>query len=269
MSAAAARPLTRVGLTFSSRGLGRAAAGFLVWIAVWQVLTVWGPLASTAGLPTASSTLSSTARLPANPLFWDALRTTLTSVVIALAIIVALGITLGVAMGRSPLVQAVLEPLSQFLRPIPAVVWLPVILLILGPTTELAIALAVIGGIWPVLIQSQVGVRDIDPTLLETGRAMCLSRRLTQTSIVLPSAVPFFATGIRIGASFALMLTIGAGILGGAPGLGRMILVAQQTGDAPRVFGLVLWAGILGVVLNQALSAFESSVSRGRKREDS
>jgi ABC-type nitrate/sulfonate/bicarbonate transport system permease component len=91
---------------------------------------------------------------------------------------------------------------------------------------------------------------------------------MVQTSVVLPSALPYFATGIRIAAGLTLMLTIGAGILGGAPGLGRSISVAQQSGSTSTVFGMLLWAGALGLGIHIALAAAERRLSRGRQSED-
>ena len=246
------------------RQVGLALAGFAVWLGLWQGMTTSGPLAQTGGLPTASQTLSTTVGLAADTQLWSSMATMLWLVALALAAAVVGGITTGVAMGFSPVVNALLDPISQFLRPVPAVVWLPLLLMILGPTAELGIAMGFLGGVWAVLVQAQVGVRDIDPVILETGRAMCLPRGLTLSTIVLPSAVPYLATGIRISAAFILMLVIGAGILGGAPGLGQLILVAQQTGDPARVFGLVLWAGLLGLVFNSLLTAAEGLLRQHR-----
>ncbi|TNM41931.1 ABC transporter permease [Nocardioides albidus] len=246
------------------RQVGLAAAGFVVWLGLWQWMTTTGPMADTDGLPTASRTLSSTLELAGSSQLWSSLGTTLWLVAIALAFAVVAGIAAGVAMGFSPVVSALLDPISQVLRPIPAVVWLPLLLMVLGPAPELGIAMGFLGGVWAVLVQAQVGVRDIDPVILETSRAMCLPRRLTLSTIVLPSAVPYFATGIRISAAFILMLVIGAGILGGAPGLGQLILVAQQTGDPARVFGLVLWSGLLGLTFNSILTAGEALLRQHR-----
>lgn len=242
--------------------------GFAIWLAVWEWSTVAGPLAGVRGLATAGQSLAEAVRLTTDPDFWQSVAQTFMSVSIAMALAIVVGIVVGVAMGSSTVVQALLDPLTQFLRPIPPVVILPLILLLVGPTIELAVLLAVAGAVWPILIQAQVGVRDVDPVAVDTARAMSLSPYRTQTAIVLPSALPYFATGVRIAASLALMLTIGAGILGGAPGLGRTIIVAQETGDAARVFGLLIWAGVLGVGLSILLGWLESALSKGRRVEE-
>jgi ABC-type nitrate/sulfonate/bicarbonate transport system permease component len=245
--------------------LGGAAAGFGLWVLAWQWVTTSGPLADTYGLPTALATGQSALALAADAEFWSAVGQTLSTTVVATVVAAVIGLLIGIAMGMSTVVNALVDPVTQFLRPIPPVVLLPLVLLIVGPTTELAIILAVIGGIWPVLIQAHVGVRDVDPVAIETARSMSLSRRMVQTSVILPSAVPYFATGIRIATGLTLMLTIGAGILAGSPGLGRSIAVAQQSGEAATVFGMLLWAGVIGLVLNAALGATERALTRGRQ----
>ncbi|NYI45028.1 ABC-type nitrate/sulfonate/bicarbonate transport system permease component [Nocardioides aromaticivorans] len=247
--------------------LGLAASGFVLWFAIWEWATVAGPLRDVYGIPTARETIGEVVTLASDGTFWEAVAQTLGTTVVALGIATVLGVALGVAMGMSPWVSAALGPLTQFLRPVPAVVVLPLVLLIVGPTTELAIVLAVMGAIWPILIQSQVGVRDVDPVALDTARAMALSKGLTQTSVVLPSALPYVATGVRIATGVALMMCIGAGILGGSPGLGRSIAVAQQSGDPARVFGMLLWAGVIGLLLNAVLASGEHRLSRGRREE--
>ncbi|MGC0239450.1 ABC transporter permease [Arthrobacter sp. SD76] len=156
-----------------------------------------------------------------------------------------------------------LDPMIQFLRPLPAVVILPLVLLIFGPTRELGVFLAAFGAVWPILVQVQVGVRDVDPVAIDTARAMNLSWGKTQTAVVLPSATPYIMTGVRIAASAALLLSIGAGLLGGAPGLGRRILLAQESAQSDLAFGLILWSGLLGGALALILNYAERTLVRG------
>ena len=252
--------------TMTSRAV-LAVLGFALWLASWQWATGAGPLRDVYGLPTAGGTLAEVVRLSSDASFWEAVVQTLMTTLAALLIAAVLGVAFGVAMGTSTWIGAALEPVTQFLRPIPALVALPLVLLVVGPTTELAVVLAVMGAVWPILIQSQVGVRDVDPVALDTARAMSLSRRLTQIHVVLPSALPYFATGVRIATGIALMMCIGAGILGGSPGLGRSIAVAQQTGEPSTVFGMLVWAGLIGLVLNAGLAIAEKRLARGRRAE--
>lgn len=241
------------------------ALGIALWLVTWQWFTTSGPLAGVSGLPTASETLSTSLQLLTQGIFWNAILDTLWMTGLGLLIALILGLSLGVAMGLSRPIFTLLDPMFQFLRPIPPVVLLPIVLLVLGPTPQLGIVLAAFTAFWPILIQTMVGVKSVDPIALENARAMILTKRLVQTRIVLPSAVPSIATGVRIAGSAALMLAVGVGLLGGAPGLGRLILVAQQAGQGTLVFGIIIWSGVLGLLISALLSSLEEALTRGHR----
>ncbi|GAA3666911.1 ABC transporter permease [Arthrobacter ginkgonis] len=246
----------------TARRLLLGALGIGIWLALWQWSTTGGPLSGTAGLPPATDTLGATAALAADPGFWSTIGETLAMMLAGLLAAVVLGVGLGIAMGLSSRAFAALDPTTQFLRPVPPVVLLPLVLLVVGPTRTLGIVLAAFTAVWPILVQTLVGVRGVDPVALETVRAMRLPWHLRQSSVILPSALPNIATGIRIAASSALMLAIGVGLLAGAPGLGRSILNAQQAGDGTLVFAIIIWSGLLGLATNTLLSAGERALTR-------
>lgn len=241
--------------------------GVLAWFAVWQWVTTGGPLTNVVGIPTATDTLRTATDLATDAHFWTQVGQSFAVALIGLAIALLIGLVVGIATGLSDVANDLLDPLVQFLRPVPPVVILPLILLIVGPTDTLAVILATIGALWPILVQVHIGVRDVDPVALDTARSMTLSWRATQTNIVLPSALPYIATGVRIAASLALMLSIGAGILGGSPGFGQAISTAQQTGQSATVFAMLLWAGVLGITLNGCLALLETRLIHGRRPE--
>lgn len=244
------------------RRLLLGALGVGIWLALWQWSTTGGPLSGTAGLPPATDTLQATAALAADPEFWNTIGQTLTMMLAGLLAAIVFGVGLGITMGLSSGAFAALDPTIQFLRPVPPVVLLPLILLVVGPTSTLGIVLAAFTAVWPILVQTLVGVRGVDPVTLETVRAMRLPWHMRQTSVILPSALPNIATGIRIAASSALMLAIGVGLLAGAPGLGRSILNAQQAGNGTLVFAIIIWSGLLGLATNAVLSGGERALTR-------
>ncbi|MGO4560047.1 ABC transporter permease [Mesorhizobium sp. 2RAF21] len=239
--------------------------GFAVWLATWQWATTAGPLNGIAGVPTMSAAVGEAIALIGRQDFWLAIGETLLMALSGLAIAIVIGVGLGLFTAMTPIVNNALDPLIQFLRPLPAVVILPLALLVFGPTRDLGIFLAAFGAVWPILVQVQVGIRDVEPVMLDTARAMTLPWLKTQTAIVLPSAAPYIVTGIRIGATTALLLSIGAGLLGGAPGLGRRILLAQEAAQSDLAFGLILWSGIVGILFAGALNALERMAVRGRR----
>lgn len=241
------------------------AAGVVIWLTVWQLATTVGPLAGVMGIPTMSASVSEAVGMAVDPAFWSAIWETVVMAFVGLAIATVVGLILGLVTGFSVGANRAVDPTIQFLRPLPAIVILPLALMVFGPTRELGIFLAAFGAVWPILVQTQIGVRDVDPVALDSARSLALSWSRTQRSVVLPSAAPFILTGVRIAASGALLLAIGAGLLGGAPGLGRVILIAQQAGLSDKAFGLILWGGALGLTLALLLTFAERALVRGRR----
>ncbi|MDV3128404.1 ABC transporter permease subunit [Mycobacterium sp. 21AC1] len=244
------------------RRLVLGVCGIGLWLLGWQYFVTVGPLRDTAGLATASEAIRRTAELSTDGSFWQAVGETLVMAASGTMISLLIGAVLGLAMGLNPSISAALDPLVQVLKPIPPVVILPLALLALGPTRDLGVLLATIAALWPILIQVQTGARDVDPVALDTARALRLSVARTQLSVVLPSVIPYLLSGLRIGSATALMMSVGAGLLAGAPGLGRLILIAQQSGQGATVFSGTLCAGALGVLLTMVLAVTQRIITR-------
>ena len=193
--------------------------------------------------------------------FWQIIGENLVMAASGTMIALMIGTTLGLVMGLRPSATAIFDPLVQVLKPIPPVVILPLALLALGPTRDLGVLLATIAALWPILIQVQAGARGVDPVALDTARALRLGVARTQMSVVLPSVVPYLLSGLRIGSATALMMSVGVGLLAGAPGLGRLILLAQQSGQGATVFAGTLWAGVLGLLLTVVLAVAQRAIT--------
>lgn len=235
--------------------------GIALWLATWELFVTVGPLQGLSGLATASETIRTVGSLMTDALFWQAVGETFLMAASGTVIALLIGTVLGLAMGLRPTIAATFDPLLQILKPIPPVVLLPLALLTLGPTRNLGIVLTTVAALWPILIQVQTGARGVDPVALDTARALRLSGMRTQTSVVLPSVIPYLLSGLRIGSATALMMSIGVGLLAGAPGLGRLILIAQQSGQGATVFAGTLFAGVLGVVVTMVLAVTQRIVT--------
>lgn len=143
---------------------------------------------------------------------------------------------------------------------IPPVALVPLALLLYGATTQMKLVLVVLGAVWPLLLQSMYGVHQVDPVAIQTARSYRLGRWLRTAFVILPSTAPFVFTGIRIAATMALLLTIGAEVIGGAPGLGAAMATAQTVSDIPRLFALAATSAVLGVLINTVLARVERRV---------
>jgi ABC-type nitrate/sulfonate/bicarbonate transport system permease component len=106
------------------------------------------------------------------------------------------------------------------------------------------------------------GVHQVDPVARDVARAYRFRRRERVFAVVLPSAAPFVATGVRIAATMSLLLAVGAELIGNAPGLGQSISGAEQNGDIPQMYAYIVVTAVLGVLINLALLRVERRTLR-------
>lgn len=254
-SASSGRPRRRPPTT-SVLAVG-TTAGLL---ALWEVLARTGVLP--AEVPPITTILGWLFGQLGAGAFWAAIGQTLWHWFAGLVIGGAVGIVLGVTIGLVPFVQRLLDVPLEFLRPIPSIVYLPLLILVLGSRSQTAIILASVGALWPMLFQSIYGVRAIDQQALETGRVFGLRRRQILWNITLPSVLPYLAGGVRIASSLSLIVAITTELVGGVPGLGTEMSSASQNGLYQAMYGLVFVIGLFGLLLNAVLERTERGLLR-------
>ena len=191
---------------------------------------------------------------------WAPLRDTLDSWLRAIAIASLIGVPLGLAIGASRLGALLTGLTIDFLRPIPSVALIPILVLVYGTSPSLKVTLAVFGATFPLVFQAMYGMTDVDPVAKDTARAFGMGAWTRLRRIVLPSCAPYLATGLRISASIALILVVTGEYVVGLPGLGREVLISQSSAAYDRMYALIMAAGLLGVGVNLAFSAVERRV---------
>jgi ABC-type nitrate/sulfonate/bicarbonate transport system permease component len=194
--------------------------------------------------------------------FWTALGETVRGWAIGLALAMIAGIVAGVLIGSIPLLRAVTASTIEFLRPIPSVALIPLVVLIYGSRPQSALVLVVYAAFWQVLVQVLYGVADVDPVVRDTARSYRFSRTTIIRTVLWPTALPYIVTGFRLAASVALILEITAELIIGVPGLGRSIGVAQSSGAVAETYALVIVVGLLGVAVNASARAVERRALR-------
>lgn len=192
--------------------------------------------------------------------FWRAVGSTMQGWAIGLLIALAIALPLAALIGASEYVYRATRPIVEFLRPIPSVALIPVAILIFGPNMGSKVFLVAFGCLWPVLIQLIYGLRDIEPTQVETARSFRISPARRITRITFYSTLPYLATGLRLAVSIALVLAVTAELVTGAEGLGQAIMLAQGAGAATVMYAIIVATGLIGVVLSFALAAIERQV---------
>lgn len=180
---------------------------------------------------------------------WTAVGQTLTAWSIGLAAATAVAIPLGLLLGRSTFAYRSSRFTIDFLRTIPALGLIPLAALVYGASRDTVLVIVIPACIWPLLLQTIYGVRDTDPLAIETARSYGLNRWSILRRIVLPSAMPYIATGVRLSAIIAMLLAIAVELLVLVPGVGSLIAVAQRNGETVDVFAYTLLAGFLGLAV--------------------
>jgi ABC-type nitrate/sulfonate/bicarbonate transport system permease component len=247
------------------RALGRAEAmlwpivGVAVALAIFEIAPRVGVLPR-ASFPPFSEIFAALVDLVTTSELWQAVWDTLDAWARALGIAVLIGVPLGLLIGSHPLAALFTRLPVDFLRPIPSVALIPILLLVYGPSPSLKVALGVFGATFPLLFQAMYGVGDVDPVAKDTARAFRMGWWTRVRRIVLPSCAPYLATGLRISASIALILVVTGEFIVGVPGLGQEVLVAQSSAAYDQMYALIIVAGLLGLVVNLGFHAVERRV---------
>lgn len=201
-------------------------------------------------LPPASTIFGALFGVLQDPSFWGALGNTLITWFIGLAVAMVLGVGLGMFIGSFPAVREFTASTIEFLRPIPSVALIPLVVLLLGTQRPSTLVLVIYAAFWQVLVQVLYGVADVDPVARDTARSYHFRFFSEGYWVVWPTALPYVVTGFRLAATVALILTLTGELIIGTPGLGQQIAVAQSSGAVPLMYALIVVAGILGVLVN-------------------
>jgi ABC-type nitrate/sulfonate/bicarbonate transport system permease component len=231
--------------------------------ACWEAATRSG-LVATTDVPTLSSTLTALGALLGSATFWAAIGDTVRSWALGLLVAAAIAIPLGLAVGASRRAWQFVRIPVEALRPIPPVVILPLALLVLRGGIEFKLLLIVQGALWPLLIQTSYGVRDIDAVVLDTARSYRLGWWRRVVFVRLPAALPIVASALGLAAATAFAVALVTELIGGAPGLGQLLVVAANGNDLPRAYALILVAGLFGVLVAAVFGALQRRVAATR-----
>jgi ABC-type nitrate/sulfonate/bicarbonate transport system permease component len=185
-----------------------------------------------------------------------------------LAIAIVAGIFIGIVMGRSRIAFNIFDPWVSALYSVPSVALLPLVAVAFNYSGDPPrIAAVVLFAIFPILINTQQGVRNVDPTLMEVARAFNTTERRLWSDVIVPSALPFILAGVRLSIGRALIGMIVAEFLIGLAGLGYLIIVYQNTFRIDRMFVPVILVATIGIVLMGLVQFIEGRVAPWLRRE--
>jgi ABC-type nitrate/sulfonate/bicarbonate transport system permease component len=233
------------------------AAGLSGFLVLWQLIPALG-LVDREYLPYVTDVGARLSREIVDLAFWRRLGLTMQAWAIGLAIASGAALVLGTFIGLVPFLRRATHSTVEFLRPIPSVAIVPIAVIIQGISIEAALIIVVYASFWQMFVQVLYGVADVDVVARDTARSFGLTQRERLTRVVLPTALPYVMTGLRLAASVALILAITAEMVIGNPGLGALIMLSRSTpGDSAGLYAFVVVAGLLGVTINATFRIVE------------
>lgn len=180
------------------------------------------------------------------------------------AIAVALGVPLGLLIGWYRTLADILNPLLELFRNTAPLALLPVFVLVLGMGETSKISMVVYSCIWPVLLSTVSGVRNVDPLLIRSARSMALKPVQLFVKVVLPASVPAVFTGIRVAGAYSILVLIAAEMVGAKAGLGYLVNYSQFTFEIPKMYAGIVTPALLGLAFNHAVLLVERRLTAWR-----
>ncbi|MBV9175248.1 MAG: ABC transporter permease [Chloroflexi bacterium] len=188
---------------------------------------------------------------------WQYLAPSLMTLLIGLVLAIVFGITTGLLLARFRVLDVALDMYITFLYSIPSIALVPLIVLWAGFQTEAKIIILFFFAVFPLIINTYQGVKNVSPELLEVGRAFRCSERQLWTNIVLPAALPFIVTGIRLAVGRGLIGMVFADLYTAISGIGYLIVRTASTYRVDRMFVPIVTLGLLGIALTALLRMVE------------
>jgi nitrate/nitrite transport system permease protein len=210
------------------------------------------------------------------PTFVDQIFTSLKTVALGFILASLIAVPLGLIAGLSKRFSAAINPLIQVMRPISPLAWLPIVTMVVSASMSsddglfsksfvISAVVVMMCSMWSTLINTAIGVASIDKDLLNVGRVLRLTWTAKLTKLVLPSAMPYIFTGMRLSLGVGWMVLIAAEMLSQNPGLGKFVWDEFQSGNErslARIMVAVVVIGLIGVVLDQVMGAAQRYASR-------
>jgi nitrate/nitrite transport system permease protein len=235
---------------------------------IWQIAAA-GPKAT---LPTPLKIWQDAKDLIIDPWFvlgpqdiglgWRVL-TSLQRVAIGFGLSAIVGVALGALVGQSQWAMRGLDPIFQVLRTVPPLAWLPISLAAFRDSAPSAIFVIFITAIWPVIINTAVGIRNIPQDYRNVARILRLNQAEFFWRIMVPSAAPYIFTGLRIGIGLSWLAIVAAEMLTGGVGIGFFIWDAWNSSRLSDIVVALVYIGVIGFVLDRLVALVGHFATRG------
>ncbi len=241
-------------------------AGLGILIGIWALLTIKGG----GNFPTPGMTWDSAVELFSDPFHhngpndqgigWNILFS-LKRVAMGFGLAALVGIPMGFIIGRFKVANAMLNPIISLLRPVSPLAWLPIGLLVFKSADPAAIWTIFICSIWPMIINTAVGVQRVPEDYLNVAKVLNLSEWKIVTKILFPSVLPYMLTGVRLSVGTAWLVIVAAEMLTGGVGIGFWVWDEWNNLNVAHIIIAIFVIGIVGLLLENALVAVANRFS--------
>jgi NitT/TauT family transport system permease protein len=250
------------------RGLGRSSRPVLLSaLAVALVFVAWQLSASfrlidPLFLPPPLKVLKALQEIVTSPTFGRDLRVSGYEFGLGLGLSILVGGVLGVLSGWYKPVEEFLRPIVIALNSVPHLALIPLLILVFGIGTLPKILLVLLSCVVVMIMNTAAGVENVDAQLMRMSRSFGASDRQIIGTVVLPSLIPFFMTGVRISVGRAVVAVAIAEIFASVAGLGTILIKAQSSLNMPVMYAAVILLTVIGIVLTQAAAMLERRLLR-------
>jgi NitT/TauT family transport system permease protein len=220
----------------------------------------WGAIVATQSLifPTPWGVVTGALELLVNGTLWRHIGASLMRVGTGFALAVCIAVPLGLWMGWVRGAYNTLNPIFQMLRPISPIAWIPIAILWFGVGNASPIYLIFISSVFPMIVQTTVGVHTIDKRYLRAAENFGVSRATLFTQVVIPAVLPQILVGMRIGLGVAWLVVVAAEMIALRSGLGYMIMDSRNAGNRyDLVIAGMIIIGVIGLSLDSTMRRLE------------
>ena len=241
------------------------AIGLLLLLAIWSLIA-----AQAQGLPGPISTFKAAVVLFSDPFYingpndqgigWN-IVSSLQRVALGFGLAAVVGIPLGFMIGRFEFLNRMTAPIISLLRPVSPLAWLPIGLLVFKAANPAAIWVIFISAIWPMIINTAVGVSKVPQDYMNVAKVLNLNEWKILTKILIPSTLPYVLTGVRLSIGVAWLVIVAAEMLTGGVGIGFWVWDEWNNLVVEHIIIAIFVVGIVGLLLEQFLIAIAKRFS--------
>ena len=247
----------------SLRSIALGASGLVLLVVLWWIGTEFvAPAGSFLRNFSPQNTAGALAHLLTQPDLGIHVATSLRRVLVGLGLALLIGVPLGLAVGSSSLLNAATSPTFQLLRMISPLSWMPIAVMVFGVGDQPIYFLLTFAAVWPILLNTAQGVKQLDPAWLRLSESLAATRWETLLHVIVPGVLGHVLTGLRLAIGIVWIVLVPCEMLGVSAGLGYFILDTRDRLAYPELMATVVLIGALGFLLDSGARALYRLASR-------